>query len=79
MIVKFINFLLQLLIILVIIHAVGSWFPSLRNSKFYSYVDAIVEPLLRPIRSVVKPINGIDFSPIVLLFILYLLQRILRG
>ena len=78
MLVKTIELLLQLLTFLVIVHAIGSWFPSFRRSKFYWYIDAIVEPLLRPIRSVVKPINGVDFSPLVLLFILYLLQRVFR-
>ncbi|WP_461830127.1 YggT family protein [Aquifex sp.] len=78
MLVKLIKLFLQLLTILVIVHAIGSWFPSVRRSKFYWYIDAIVEPLLRPIRSVVKPVNGVDFSPLVLLFILYLLQRVFR-
>lgn len=77
MIVKLINFILQLLVILVFIHALGSWFPQIRNSRFYWYIDWIVEPLLRPIRSVVKPINGIDFSPFILIIILSILQRVL--
>jgi len=76
-IVKLINFILQLLVILVFIHALGSWFPQIRNSRFYWYIDWIVEPLLRPIRSVVKPINGIDFSPFILIIILSILQRVL--
>ncbi|RUM29167.1 MAG: YggT family protein [Aquifex sp.] len=77
MIIKLIKVLLQLLIILVFIHALGSWFPQIRNSRFYWYIDWIVEPLLRPIRSVVKPINGIDFSPFILIIILSILQRVL--
>ncbi|HIQ48184.1 MAG TPA: YggT family protein, partial [Aquifex aeolicus] len=44
MIVKLINFILQLLVILVFIHALGSWFPQIRNSRFYWYIDWIVEP-----------------------------------
>ena len=78
MIVKLLKVLIELLIILVIIHAIGSWFPQIRRSKFYWYVDFIVEPLLRPIRNVIKPVNGIDFSPLILIFILVIIQRILR-
>jgi len=77
-IVKLVKLLLQVLTILVIVHAIGSWFPSVRRSKFYWYIDAVVEPMLRPIRKVIKPVNGLDFSPLVLLFVLYLLQRIFR-
>ena len=78
MIVKLLNVLIEILIILVVIHAIGSWFPQIRNSKFYWYIDFIVEPLLRPIRNVIKPVNGIDFSPLILIFILVIIQRILR-
>ncbi len=77
MLIKLIELFLQLLTILVIVHAFGSWFPSVRRSKFYWYIDAIVEPLLRPIRSVIKPVNGVDFSPLVLIFILYILQKVI--
>ncbi|WP_461831878.1 YggT family protein [Aquifex sp.] len=78
MIIKLIKLFLQLLIILVFIHALGSWFPSVRRTKLYWYIDWIVEPFLRPIRNIVKPINGIDFSPIILILILTLLLRLFR-
>ena len=78
MIIKLLNILIELLIILVFIHAIGSWFPQIRNSKFYWYIDFIVDPLLRPIRNLIKPINGIDFSPLILIFILVIIQRMLR-
>ncbi len=67
--------LVNLLIILVFIHAIGSWIPQLRESRFYGLIDSLVSPILEPIRSVVKPINGIDFSPMVLILILYIIKR----
>ncbi len=69
------SLLINLLIILIFIHAIGSWIPQLRESKFYNFIDSLVSPILEPIRSVVKPINGIDFSPMVLLVILYVIKR----
>jgi len=77
-IIKLIKLFLQLLIILVFIHALGSWFPSVRRTKLYWYIDWVVEPFLRPIRNVVKPINGIDFSPFILILILTFLLRLFR-
>lgn len=38
-------------------------------------IDSIVEPLLAPIRRVVPPIAGLDFSPFILLLLIQLLSR----
>ncbi|MFN3472041.1 MAG: YggT family protein [Aquificaceae bacterium] len=72
------SLIVNLLIILVILHAVGSWIPRLRESKFYDSLDRIISPLLEPIRKVVPPTSGLDFSPLILLFILYLIKQIFR-
>jgi len=77
MIIKILHLLIQLLIILVFIHALGSWFPQLRESRFYMYLDRIVEPMLRPIRNILPDFGGIDISPAVLIFILILIDRVL--
>ncbi|NPA33225.1 MAG: YggT family protein [Aquificae bacterium] len=78
MLIKLFKLALQLLTILVFVHALASWFPSLRRSRIYWYIDWVVEPFLRPIRKVVKPVNGLDFSPLILILILTILQRALR-
>jgi len=77
-VVKLLKVFLQLLSILVFIYALGSWFPRIRESSFYWYLSLVVEPFLNPIRKVIKPVNGVDFSPMILLFILFLLQRVIR-
>ena len=70
---------INLLIILIFVHAVGSWITQIRESKFYYYIDLLISPLLNPIRSVLKPINGLDLSPLVLLIVLYLIKRALGA
>jgi YGGT family. len=72
------SLLINLLIILVLVHAIGSWFPQVRESGFYRRLDALIEPLLRPIRSILPTYGNIDFSPLVLLLILYLIKYLLR-
>ncbi|HNR47330.1 MAG TPA: YggT family protein [Anaerolineaceae bacterium] len=42
-----------------------------------SFLDRIINPLLAPIRRIVRPIQGLDFSPVILLLLLQLLQYIL--
>ncbi|MDQ7038790.1 MAG: YggT family protein [Aquificota bacterium] len=77
MVVKVLHFIVQILIVLVFIHALGSWIPQIRESKVYYYIDRIVDPLLEPIRRVVPAVGGIDFSPMILIFILILIDRAL--
>lgn len=69
---------LNLLILIVVFHALASWFPSLRKSKLYTVGDRIVSPMLEPIRSFVKPVNGLDFSPMILVFLIYLIKYLLK-
>lgn len=40
-------------------------------------LDAVVNPLLAPIRKVVPPVGTLDFSPVILLVIVQLLGAIL--
>ena len=75
MIFKIIHLLIQALILLIFIHALGSWIPQIRESKFYDLIDRIVEPMLRPIRQVLPYMGGIDISPMILIFILILIDR----
>jgi len=42
-------------------------------------LDRIVEPMLRPIRRILPPAGGLDFSPLVLILLLELAWRILYG
>lgn len=41
------------------------------------FVDRIVEPLLAPIRKILPPIATIDFSPLVLIIALQLIEMVL--
>ncbi len=77
MIIKLLHFLIQLLIILVFIHALGSWIPQVRESRYYMRLDRLIEPMLRPIRRALPDLGGIDISPLILIFILILIDRIL--
>jgi YggT family protein len=43
--------------------------------SIYQITHQLTEPLLAPIRNILPPMGGFDFSPLVLLFILSALQR----
>jgi len=69
----------------VIISVVLSWLVAFNvintNNRFVHIVGSalysITEPALRRIRGVLPAMNGIDFSPIVLVLIIYFLQLFL--
>lgn len=75
-----INLLSQLLMLLVIVWVLLSYFVSPYH-PLRQALDRIVEPLLAPIRRVVPPLGNIDFSPMVLIILIqlvtYLLIRLL--
>lgn len=40
-------------------------------------LDSIVQPMLAPIRRIMPPSGMLDFSPLVLIFVIWLVERIL--
>jgi YGGT family. len=80
MIQTIIQALFQILSFIIIIDALLSFVLSPYHPVRTAF-DRIVNPLLEPIRRIVPPIMGMDFSPVVLLLLLqlveYLLLRIL--
>jgi YggT family protein len=81
------NQVIGLVMTLVIVSAILSWLVAfdvinLRNRLAYNIVrtlDAIVEPILRPIRRIMPNLGGVDISPIILLLLLGFLQRVVNN
>jgi YggT family protein len=46
---------------------------------FASALDRITSPLYRPIRRMLPDFGGIDFSPLVVLIVIQVLQKLLSG
>ncbi len=70
--------------VLVIIRVVFSWvrvspYSSPGLSGLHSFIYSVTEPLLRPIRRILAPYqgrSGFDFSPLVLLLLLTVAEKI---
>jgi YggT family protein len=68
---------------LVVISVVASWLVAFgvintRNMTVYRLLDILnraTEPVFRPIRRLIPPMGGLDLSPLVVLLIIYLIQR----
>ena len=66
-------------VIVLVVYALVSWFPDLRRGRWVSYLAAIVEPVLAPIRRIVPPIGGLDLAFLILILLLQFLIRPLIG
>lgn len=65
-----------LLMFVVIVDILISYFVSPYN-KIRMFLDRIVNPLLIPLRKVIPPLAGIDFSPIVLIMLIQVAEWVL--
>lgn len=74
----FIDLLIQLISLVVIVDIILSFFMSPYN-KVRQFFDNIVEPLLRPIRNILPPIAGLDFSPVVFIILLDIVGFLLKN
>ncbi len=76
---------LQLYVWLLIASAVLSWLIAFnvvntRNQFVYTvgeFLYRITEPVLRPIRSIMPNLGGIDISPVIVILIIFFIQSVI--
>jgi YggT family protein len=81
------DLLLRVLSYVIIAQAILSWLVAFNvinthndfMRSFLSALDRITEPLYRPIRRILPDFGGIDFSPIVVLLLIYIVRILLSG
>jgi YggT family protein len=82
-----VDLLLQVLSWIIIIQAILSWLVAFNVINTYNdfvrsflgALDKITEPLYRPVRRIMPDFGGIDFSPLVVLLLIYILRILLGG
>jgi YggT family protein len=78
-----INFLFQVLSILILVDVLGSWILAARVQlpdviyTILTLIHRITSPLMEPIRRVIPPLGGLDMSPIIALIGLQVIQKLL--
>ena len=78
-----IDILVQLVVIVVVAYAVVSWLIAfnvinMRNSFVYRasrYLEMCANPILRPIQRILPTMGGLDFSPIIVIIFLPLINQ----
>jgi YggT family protein len=84
---QIVDVLLQVLTWIIIIQAILSWLVAFNviNThndfvrSFLNALDRLTRPLYRPIRRLLPDFGGIDFSPIVVILLIYVIRILLSG
>lgn len=74
---KVLNIALTLYLWIVIIRALISWVSPDPYNPIVVFLRRVTDPVLRPIQKAMPMAGGIDFSPIVLILVIYFLQYFL--
>ena len=81
------DFLLQVLMWIIIVQAILSWLVAFNvintHNQFVrsllTALDRMTTPIYRPIRKILPDFGGLDFSPMVVILLIYVLRILLRG
>ncbi len=76
---------LQLYTYLIVASAILSWLVAFnvvntRNDvvrSIWTFLDAVTEPALRPIRRILPNLGGIDISPVILILLIIFIQKLI--
>jgi len=77
---------LQLYTYLIVASAILSWLVAFnvvntRNDlvrSVWNFLGAVTEPALRPIRKILPNLGGVDISPVLLILLIFLIERIIE-
>jgi len=74
-----IDTIFNLLTLLILARVLMSWFrPDPYNPIVRTIID-LTDPIMEPVRRLIPPVGGMDFSPIIVLIGLSFLQRIILS
>lgn len=71
---KIIDLAVTLYIFIVIARAILSWIPHNPYNSIIRFIYNVTEPVLVKIRHLVPFFRGLDLSPLILIFVLYILE-----
>lgn len=67
--------LLSIFVLFILIRFISSWFVFTRNT-FLGFVQRVTDPIILPVQRVIPPIGMFDFSLLVILIVISLLQAV---
>ncbi len=68
--------LLFIYALVIIVDSIVSYFPELANSQFFKFNRKLADFSLKPVRKMLSPDLPVDFSPVVVLILLYAIKEL---
>ena len=63
--------------LLIFVRCLLSWFVrGRRDNVFVEFIYTVTEPVMRPFRRMLPPLGGFDFSPLLVIFVMELIVRL---
>lgn len=75
---QLVDLLLTIYVWLIIARAIISWVNPYPYHPVVRFLYRATEPVLAPARRIIPPIYGLDLSPVVVIFLIYLIKELLR-
>ena len=76
---QLINLLFTLYTFAIIARALLPWLRISYYHPIMRFLIRITEPVLAPLRRYIPPMGGLDFTPMIALLVLWLLEQLLRA
>ncbi len=73
---KLLDLILNIYLFSFIVLVIVSWIAPQSHSPALSLLQSITEPVLRPIRNILPPMGGLDFSIMIAILLIYILKII---
>ena len=69
-------YLIDIYVIFVVINSILSWTKLPGTHPAVKFFKTPVEPVLKPLRRILPPQRGIDFTPMILILVLQILRHV---
>lgn len=76
--IQLVDLLLTVYIWIIIARAIISWVNPSPFHPVVRFLYRTTEPVLAPVRRIIPPIAGIDISPVIVIFIIFVIQNFLH-
>ena len=75
--VNFVHYLCLVLSIAIFIRVILSWIITNPNNQLFAVMREITDPILAPLRRIIPPAGGFDFTPLIAIILLQLIDRLI--
>ncbi|MCD6489300.1 MAG: YggT family protein [Thermodesulfobacterium sp.] len=76
--IQLVDLFLTIYVWIIIARAIISWVSPYPYHPVVRFLYKVTEPVLAPLRRVIPPIAGIDITPAIVIFIIFIIQNLLH-